>query len=110
MGEAVRSVLLNAVTATGASTEFVLTVPGREHTIQMNITGAPTAVTVDLEGSLDGVKWHQLATHPFSAAELTAESAMFHVTNKPISRIRANLTTLTGGTSPTVTAMAVSIS
>ena len=97
--------LLNAATATGAGSVFtVRTRPGK-HTIQCAMGGdvVATAVTVDLEGSLDNSTWFSLASHAFTAAEITATSAMFHVVNKAVRYVRLNLTTLTGGTNPTVT-------
>ena len=96
---------LDAATATGASTSVPVRKIIKDHTVQTNITGAPSAVTMDLEGSLDGTNWFQLATHPFTAGELTATQAMFHVDEKPVRFIRVNLTTLTGGTAPTVTSL-----
>ena len=45
-----------------------------------------TAATVDLEGSIDGIHFYQLATHPFTAGEITAKAAMFHVVNAPVSK------------------------
>jgi len=97
--------LLNAATATGPSTSWAVRMKPRNHTVQFTITGAPTAVTVDLEGSLDDSTWISLASHVMSAAELTATQAMFHVVDKPVRYIRTNLTTLTGGTAPTVTTL-----
>ncbi len=97
--------LLNAATSTGAGTSFsLLTVPAK-HTVQatMGGTAVATAVTVDLEGSLDNSTWFTLASHVFTAAEITAEAAMFHVIDKPIRFARLNLTTLSGGTAPSVT-------
>jgi hypothetical protein len=94
---------LNAVEATGASSIKALPFLVTSHTVQATITGAPTAVTVDLEGSLDGTTFFALASHVFSAGELTAEGAMFHVVDKPVTYVRINLTTLTAGTEPTVT-------
>lgn len=95
--------LLSAVVATGAGSSYMCGSGIEAHTVQAAITGAPTAVTVDLEGSLDGTTWFQLDTHAFSAGELTATGAMWHVVNKVIKYVRANLATLTAGTSPTVT-------
>jgi len=95
--------LLDAAVATGTSPTWTLNRTPRNHTIQITITGAPTAVTVDLEGSLDGTTWVSLASHVMSAAELTAAKALFHVGNKPTRRVRINLKTLTAGSSPTVT-------
>jgi hypothetical protein len=65
-------------------------------------TGAPTSVVIDIEGDIDKLGAATLATHTFSAAELTAELAMFHISGKPVDRLRYNITTLSGGTSPTV--------
>ena len=96
---------LDAATATGASNDMPVRKIIKDHTVYASITGAPTAVTVDLEGSLDGTNWVQLATHPFTAGELTATQAMFHVIDKPVRFVRVNLTALTGGTSPTVTVL-----
>ena len=75
------------------------------HTYQVNITGAPTAVTISIEGSLDGVLWTELSEKIFSAGELTATTAMFQIVDKPVTYLRANLTVLTGGTAPTVTVL-----
>lgn len=92
--------LLNAVTTTGASPRWR---GAKEHTIQVNFTGSPTAVTVDLEGSLDDNTYYQLASHSCSSSELSSGGAMFHVTSKYVEHIKANLTVLAGGSSPTVT-------
>lgn len=97
--------LLNAVAATGAGTTHAVRMKPRNHTVQFTITGAPTAVTLDLEGSLDDSTWISLASHIMTAAELIATAAMFHVVDKPVRYVRLNLTTLTAGTTPTVTAL-----
>lgn len=88
---------LNAVTTTGAGTSAALTVAASTHTYHVIVTGSPTSVNVDLEGSIDGVTWFVLDS------STTTTSEMRHVVNKLVENIRANLTTLTGGTSPTVT-------
>jgi len=97
--------LLDGATATGASTSHAVRMKPRNHTIQTTITGAPTAVTIDLEGSLDGTTFVSLASYIFTADDLTAAAAMFHVVDKPVRFVRLNLKTLTAGTSPTVTAL-----
>ena len=97
--------LLNAATATGAgSSQKVSQIPS-QHTVAATMGGTvvATAVTVDLEGSIDDTTWFQLARHVFSAGEISAEAAMFHVIDKPVRYVRANLIALTGGTDPTVT-------
>ena len=95
--------LLNAADATGAGTSVKVSQIPSQHTVQATITGSPSGVTVDLEGSLDDSTYATLASHAFSAAELTATAAIFHVVDKPIRHVRANLTSLAGGSSPTVT-------
>ena len=97
--------LLDAATATGASGSVKMNRKPAAHTFQavMGGTVVATAVTVDVEGSLDDLTYFQLASHAFSAGEITAEGAMFHLADMPVKYIRANLITLTGGTAPTVT-------
>jgi hypothetical protein len=63
-----------------------------------------TAVTVKLEATHDPVtvldanaQWFELASHDFTAGELTALKAYFSVVNMPAKRVRLNLSTLTGG-------------
>jgi len=96
-------VLLNAVTSTGASLSKEFSRLVNNHVMQVTITGAPSAVKVSLEGSLDNTTFVQITEHTFSAAELTATKAMFFDVDKPLLSVKANLTTLTGGTAPTVT-------
>lgn len=96
-------ILLSAVTATGPGQVFRNANGFVSHTVQLTTTGAPTAVTVDLEGSLDGLTWFQLTEHIFLSAEITLEAAMFHQNDKFVEYVRLNVTTLTGGTAPTVT-------
>ncbi len=95
--------LLNAVTSTGASDALVHSVPVKNHTLQVTITGAPSAVKVALEGSIDNITFVKITEHTFSAGELTATKAMFFNIDKPFPYVKANLTTLTAGTNPTVT-------
>ena len=95
--------LLDAATATGASGAWATHSGPSNHSVQVVITGAPTAVTVDLEISLDGSIWVSAASHVMSAGELTATQALFHVVDKPSWNVRVNVVTLTAGTAPTVT-------
>ena len=96
-------VLLSAVTSTGASLgkEFSRLID--KHALQVTITGGPSAVTVTLEGSLDGTTFCTIGTHAMSAGELTATKAIYFDADSPVLHVKANLTVLTGGTSPTVT-------
>lgn len=90
--------LLDAVTATGvggrASRQSVIT----DSTYTVTVTGAPSSVIVDIEGSADGISFSQFAQHTVSGA-----TDIFHIAGKPANFLRGNLTTLTGGTTPTVT-------
>ena len=78
----------------------------RSIAVLIEITGAPTAVTVDIEGGIaqkgDTTKVIQLAQHVMSAGELTAGFAMFFILDKPVSWINYNVINLVGGVSPTV--------
>jgi hypothetical protein len=69
-----------------------------KHTIAVHSTGSPASFTVDFEGSHDNVTW--FAT---GAASITS-NAIVTVDNHLFRYMRANLTALTGGSSPTVTA------
>lgn len=90
--------LLKDKTAVGASAPLFLGNPAKDHTVEVRFgsTESPTAVTIDLEGSLGGSDFFQLATYSFTAGDLAAKKAMFHVVNKPVDHVRLNLTTLTG--------------
>jgi len=76
------------------------------YTVQVNVTGAPTAIELTLEGSLDGRTYFSLQDYVFTAIDISAQAAMFHLVNKPVTHRRVNITTLTGGTAPTVSVIA----
>jgi hypothetical protein len=100
--------LLNGVDATGASKQwyFGTDQSAIQHTVSCYYTDANasiTALVITLEGSIDldnidasSAHWFTLATHTFTAAELTAKQAMFFLTTANLTRIRVNITTLTG--------------
>lgn len=97
--------LLNAVTSTGVGPAKGLSRLIDKHVLQVDITGGPSAVTVILEGSIDGNDFGIISTHAFSAADLTNTTAIFFDLDSPLLHIRLNLTVLSGGTAPTVTAI-----
>ncbi len=66
-------------------------------TVTTELTGSPTGVNAKLQGSLDNSVWFELGN------TTSTSSDMFHVVDKPVIFIRANVTTLDGGSSPTVT-------
>lgn len=88
-------------TATGAGNSIDLDHGRRTFTMQTVVTGTPVAVSITLQGSLDGANWTTLAT----STSVTGDQQ--YVIDKPQRFLRANLGTLTGGTSPTVTAYIV---
>jgi hypothetical protein len=92
-------VSLNAATAIGPGSVIVFSGPQTTVSMQVTFTGAPTTLTVVMEGSLDGVNFTTLgtATNPTNNAIVTS-------TTTEALYARANMTVLTGGTSPTVTA------
>jgi hypothetical protein len=85
-----RGKLLDAATTTGAGTAYRLHNVSSNYTCQVIVTtdGTLSAITVDLETSLDGTNWAAVASHTFSAAEITAKHAIFHVVDKPIHQVR----------------------
>jgi hypothetical protein len=101
-GEAFTS--LNAATATGAGD--VAAVAGsaalggvpKKIAWEVRVTGSPSAMQVDLEGSLDNSNWYQIDTYN------TVANTLRQVVDKAAKFVRARLVTLTGGSSPTVTA------
>jgi hypothetical protein len=98
--------ILDAATSTGAGSAYLLHRISDNFTAQVIVTtdGTLTAITVDIETSLDGTNWAAVATHVFSAAEITAKHAIFHVVDKPVQYVRANITTLTESGTTTVDA------
>ena len=94
--------LLSAAAATGAGTTYSFGLDGNNQLPnrwiwEMTSTGSATGLRVDIEGSFDGTNWYQVDT------STTTTNYMRWVVDKPVPYIRANLVTLTGGTTPTVT-------
>lgn len=89
---------LDAATAAGAGASKDLEGVFSKHTIVMASTGNPTTVSVTLEGSHDGVNWFD-AGAPTITLSVTKATVDTHL----LRYVRANLITLSGGSSPTVT-------
>jgi hypothetical protein len=94
---------LNAATATGAGTSRDLEGLYRYVTMAMSATGSPSTVNIDLEGSHDGTNWVVLTGAALSQGAVSVNAHL-------IRYVRANLKTLTGGSSPTVTATIATVS
>ena len=106
MSEGARFVSLKAVTAIGNGERCDLGHPLQKHTLQVVITGDPTQVKVLLVGSLDGTNFATMATWDTATGDVSG--GMLSVSDAPMSWLRADLDTLTAGTSPTVTAIIAS--
>lgn len=90
-------VSLDAATATGPGAEKDLEGSYGTHFMMTASTGDPD-YQVDFEGSHDGVTWLSLG------AANQPGSTIVQLVNTPLRFVRANLSSLSGGTSPTVTA------
>lgn len=99
---------LNAATTTGPGTSVDLVTPRRSVRMVTTVTGGPSAVVVNLEGSLDGTTWTVLGTSTGNAVSNALPGGPYTDTvtsvGPEVRYVRGNVTTLTGGTSPTVSA------
>jgi len=82
--------MLDAASSTGAGNPM-----SRQRLISDSTytVDAVSGTVVDIEGSIDGVDFFQIAQHT-----LTSAKEMFHVSGKPVLHILANITTLPSGT------------
>lgn len=89
--------LLDAVQAAGVGSPIQLESPKSEHTVEIVLSGSIASATVDLEGSLSGEFWQALASCAATSSNLSAGGVIFHVAEKIIERVRANLTVFNSG-------------
>ncbi|MCK5613918.1 hypothetical protein KAR91_69290 [Candidatus Pacearchaeota archaeon] len=92
------TIMLNGATATGASSHQSV---DREtnHTFSCSFLTSTsiTAFTAVLQGTIDNkATWHDLGTNVFDATELSNRYSMMHVADRPVDKVRINITTLTG--------------
>jgi hypothetical protein len=89
-----------ALSATGSTPAFIIN-GSATHTTQLIVTGTPTTCTGRLQGSNDGgTTWFNI-----TAADITCTSSIVSsTTGVSAYAVRFTLLTLTGGTSPTITA------
>ncbi len=81
----------------------------KDFTFYTSVTGAPTAVRVEVQGSIDSTNFFTLACHDFSVADIAAGKSMFHITEKPCMQMKVKVSKLTGGTNPTITMTGIGI-
>ena len=98
---------LDAVSAAGPGRAFMFDDPKAVFGIQVNYGGGLSGLTatVNLEGTLDGQHWFQMAGASYSGSGPTPATVYNDVDHSPVIGVRANLTVLTGGSNPTVTAI-----
>jgi hypothetical protein len=72
--------------------------------LQVTFTGAPSPIIVTLEASNDGLTWFVIGTWT-----TLATGAFVFVVDSPCQFIRSHLTTLTGGTNPTVSTFVTAV-
>jgi hypothetical protein len=97
---------LDAATATGAGSALTFHVPQTRFSMHVKATGSPTACVVRLEGSVDGSFFASILEIDLSGGGLPDPMNTWNVsaTVAPFVAVRANLISLSGGSSPTVTA------
>lgn len=102
---------LDLATATGPGSVWDLEGVGNRFTAQVLVTGSPT-FALKVEGSLDGTNWDQIEPATITGAGFVTwgDNPYTPVGNSGsptwahnVRYVRANLVSLTGGTSPTIT-------
>lgn len=86
---------LTGVNSTGATASYLFSdIPMPNITIQAHRTAGSDEISLKIEGSLDGSNWIDISgTQTSSSGEL-----MFHIVNKPLKYIRANITSIGSST------------
>jgi hypothetical protein len=95
---------LSGATAPGAGTAIDLKGARDKIAMQVSYTSNPTAIVVNLEITIDGTNWQQVATFNGGSGGTDATGKIIASVGVPALQARANVTTITGGTSPAVTA------
>lgn len=98
------SVQFETLSSATASSGFdVSSLSPSKHTVQVVVTGGPATCSIQLEGTLDAISssstWANL-----SGSQTCTSTVTFHVTERAVKGVRVNVTALTGGTSPGVSA------
>lgn len=89
---------VSAATSTGPGSSLDLDGTASEVTMYVALTGAPSSSTVSIQISLDDAHWSSIGSVSGGGFVTPSNSHLFRY-------VRANVTDLTGGTSPTVTAV-----
>ena len=102
MSGPVNFVSLAAAAAVAIGGSFQYQLPRSIHTMQVSFTGGSPTVKVAFEGTVDGTNWQQFGLFDTTAGAVSG--GIVTISEQPLLAIRANLTTLSGGAAPTVTA------
>ena len=99
-----QTLYLGQLTTASATPGQNLPIPVAKHTLQVVVTGSPAACAIQLEGTLDKDATASSATWAnLSGSQTCTATVTFHVIDRAVNGVRANLTALSGGTAPTVT-------
>lgn len=114
MAQILPFVSLSAAGAAGPGISVDLNGTSNEFTLVTTVTGSPSSVNVNLEGSHDNVNWFGIVSSTSIGSQVVLSTEVTSgqpvgstpdATYKPHARyVRAHLVSLSGGTSPTVTA------
>ncbi len=97
--------VLLSTTSTETSAGFNVTaIAPFRHTVAVVVTGSPVSCTFDLEGAITTIRPASGDWFSLSGNQTCTSSIMFHVADRPVLWVRANLSVLSGGSSPTVVA------
>lgn len=96
------SVALDAVTGTGASAP-IWALGLTRWMVHVDLTGSPTSFQVDLEGSVDGTTWSDMASSSSTSSTSEFGYAPAGTSFRAYPYVRVNINTLSGGSSPTAT-------
>jgi len=73
-----------------------------EHTFQITTNGSPSIVDIHIEGTIDGENYNTILEHILATEELEEGTALIHLINKTVPKIRVRIERLEGGVSPQV--------
>jgi hypothetical protein len=93
--------LLNGATTTGDGPVFNLEFPQLAAAVQAEITGAPSQAVINIMAMLDGSTWDTLAVLDINQGYANGEMSAISFP-APIRQIKGNVSSLSGGTNPTI--------
>lgn len=101
MTQTVAIKLLNAAVTAGDGPVFTLQFPQLAAAVQAEIAGSPTQAVINVMALLDGSTWDTLCVLDTSQGYVSGEISPITFP-APIRQIKGNVSTLAGGTNPSV--------